>query len=355
MRRASILILAALGMVLGTQSAMATTFAVGRCRPLLKSFTTIQAAVLASAVGGIVEVCPGTYREQVTIGEPLTLEGVSFGTAGRAVIAVPTTGMVVNATSLFGGLPVAAQVLVIVGSGTINISNLTVDGSGNGLSIPDVVAGIFYDVGTSGTVNKVTTRNQMGDGLGVGISAQNSIPINGNVTIENCSIHDADFAGIFLLSNQTPPTLIATVKGNRVSGSSLSSGITDQAGGTVTGNVISGSSFGIDLQSGSTASVTGNTVTDSQDGIAIQAGTNVVKSNIIWNSSGRGIDLFGSGATIESNNITKAAQGIEFGCFTATVSGNTISDASVGIDFVPTSVVSVNTYVNVDITRTGGC
>src|SRR5579864_1993608 len=121
-KQISSLFLLIVGLLLGIQTAVATTLAVGRCRPMLTSFTTIQAAVLASAVGGTVEVCPGTYREQVTISAPLTLEGVSFGSAARAVIAVPATGMVVNTTSLFGGLPVAAQVLVTVGSGTINIS-----------------------------------------------------------------------------------------------------------------------------------------------------------------------------------------------------------------------------------------
>jgi parallel beta-helix repeat protein len=173
------------------------------------------------------------------------------------------------------------------------------------------------------------------------------------VTIENSSIHDVNFAGIFVLSNQTPPTLTATVKGNRVS--STGTGISDQAGGTVTGNVVSAGFDGIDLTNESTASATGNTVTNTQRAITVGSGGNAVKANIIWNSSIAGISLFGSGATIEANNITQGSVGIEFGCFTGTVSSNTINDAGVGIESVPSSVILVNTFENVDITRTGGC
>src|SRR5439155_3367776 len=36
--------------------------------------TTINAAVLAASPGGIIRVCPGTYRESVAIFKPLTLQ-----------------------------------------------------------------------------------------------------------------------------------------------------------------------------------------------------------------------------------------------------------------------------------------
>jgi hypothetical protein len=352
MMRIGLMVSLAAGMLLGAPSAVATTYVVGTCQPRLKMFTTIEAAVLASSAGGTVWVCPGTYPEQVTISGPLTLAGLSSGDAGRAVIAVPPNGLQVNATSIQGGFPVAAQVLVTAGTPSVNITDITVDGSGNNLSSADLLAGIFYDVGTSGTVNKVTTRNQLGAAEGIGIWAQNSLASNYSVTIENSSVHDVNFIGIFVLSNQTPPTLTATVKGNRVV--TYENGILDQAGGTVTGNFISAGFTAIALQNGSSASVTGNTLTDAQVGITVGNGGNVVKSNVIWNSQ-YGIDLFGNGATIQSNNVAKATVGIKFGCFTGTVSGNTINDAGTGIDTVPSSFTLVNTFENVDTIRAGGC
>ncbi|MEZ5962650.1 MAG: M56 family metallopeptidase [Planctomycetota bacterium] len=43
-------------------------------------FTSIQAAVDAAAPGATVKITAGTYRERVTIGKPLTLEGAGFAT-----------------------------------------------------------------------------------------------------------------------------------------------------------------------------------------------------------------------------------------------------------------------------------
>src|SRR3954449_8684938 len=51
------------------------------------TFATIQAAVAAAAAGTTLQVSPGTYPEQVTIGKSLTLEG----TAPGAIIQAPST------------------------------------------------------------------------------------------------------------------------------------------------------------------------------------------------------------------------------------------------------------------------
>src|SRR4029077_9865847 len=49
-------------------------------------YTTIQAAVNAVAFAGTVLVSPGTYPEQVTIIQPLTLRGVQSRNMGAAVV-----------------------------------------------------------------------------------------------------------------------------------------------------------------------------------------------------------------------------------------------------------------------------
>jgi parallel beta-helix repeat protein len=351
MKRIALLLLLAAVLHLGARPAAAQNVVVGRCMPKLKSFATIQAAVLAAPLNGTVFVCPGKYPEQVALSAPVTVEGVVSGTLDRAVITVPPNGLAINTTLIEGGNQIAAQVLVTAGTPSVNITNMTIDGSGGNPSGAFLV-GIVYDVGTSGTVNKVTTRNQASV-FGIGIVAQNSLAINGSVTIENSSIHDVTFYGIYAVSNQTPPTLTATIRGNRVS--TTGSGIRDQSAGTVVGNVINAAFDGIDVLTGSTATVAANTVSNTQRGVTVSGPANVVKSNTIFNSSIAGIQLYGNGATVENNNITKGPVGVEFGCFTGTVSGNTIDDASTALDAVPTSFNLVNTFQNVDTTRRGGC
>jgi|SRR5208337_1877318 len=354
MKRIALLLLLAAVLHMGARSAAAQNVVVGRCMPKLKSYATIQAAVLAAPLNGTVFVCPGTYPEQVTISAPVTVEGVVSGTLDRAVITVPPNGLAINTTLIEGGYQLAAQVLVTVGTPSVNITNMTIDGTG-GNPTGAFVVGIVYDLGTSGTVNKVTARNQTGV-VGMGIVAQNSLAVNGSVTIENSSIHDVNFYGIYAVSNQTPPTLTATIRGNRVSTIPASgNGIRDESAGTVDGNVVNAAFDGIDVLAGSTATVAANIVSNTQFGVTVSGPTNVVKSNIIFNSSITGIQLYGNGATVENNSITEGPVGIEFSCFTGTVSGNTINDASTAIDSVPTSFNLVNTFQNVDTTRRGGC
>jgi hypothetical protein len=351
MRRISLVVLLAGGLFLGARPAEASkTVAVGNCRPQLKSFSMIQQAILSSTPGGIVQVCPGTYPEQVTISLPLTLEGIPSGSAGRSVIAVPPNGLSLNATSLFGGVSVAAQVLVTAGTPNVNIINITVDGSGNNINPPDFLVGIFYDSGSSGIVNRVTTRNQYAGGFGVGISTQNATGADEEVTIENSSIHDVDFFGILAIANP-PSTLTANLKGNIVS--SYDIGIWEQSGGAVTGNVISAGSDGIDLYNESTAWATGNTISNTQRGINVGTAVNVVKSNVVWNSSIAGITLAANGSTVEDNDVVLAPVGIEFGCYLSTVSGNRINDVGIGIDTVPSAFTLVNIFDNADTILTG--
>jgi len=52
-------------------SASTITYAVGNCRPNLASFSTISAALSAIPSPNVVEVCPGTYNEQVQITHPV--------------------------------------------------------------------------------------------------------------------------------------------------------------------------------------------------------------------------------------------------------------------------------------------
>src|SRR5271168_712990 len=141
-------------------SAYAATVFVGTCGT--PNVSTIQAAVTAASPGSTVNVCPGTYPEQVIIDKRLTLQGVTSGTLNQAVVTAPAGGIVANTVSLATAYPIAAQIYVHDTARTVTISNLTVDGSGNnGLTacgVPNLV-GIYYQDAT-GSIRNVVTRNQ---------------------------------------------------------------------------------------------------------------------------------------------------------------------------------------------------
>jgi hypothetical protein len=102
--------------------------------------------------------------------------------------------------------------------GPVNISEIVVDGIGNGVTAcHPVITGIFYE-NSAGTVNHVALRNQSGNGCGEAFLAEGG-SASPTVTIENSSIHNTD-SGIF---SQNQVTLIA--KGNDVDVSGSASGV----------------------------------------------------------------------------------------------------------------------------------
>jgi hypothetical protein len=364
MKRFAFVFLCAIGLLLSPRILHATSYViVGTCKPNYASYPTISQAVAAAPVGATVEVCPGTYAEQVTISTPLTLEGITIGNTNRAIIVPPSGGLSATVVSALG-VSVAYQVLVT--TGPVNITNITVDGTGNDGNGGSFLAGIFYEGGSSGTVNEVTARYQIDEGEGTGIWAENGTSTMETVTMENCDLHDIDYAGIFIASNQSSSTLAATIKGNTVAGESVgpSFGILSLgATGTVTGNVVSDfTSDGIaDQLSSASLSISANTLTNTEAnsyaaGIDLGGTGDSVKSNSVLNHNGSNTDGIlietASPPTIQDNKIANSNVAIEFSCYSATVSGNTITDAATALDQVPSSVASANIYYGASTIRT---
>lgn len=368
--------LLAVVMVLAAQPSFAVaTFFVGSCKTT--AFGSIGAAIAAAPAGSIIDVCPGTYAEQLVINKALTLQGIFSSNSSQAVITVPSSGLTTTSSINPGIVTVAAQVEVM--AGPVNITNITVDGTTTSTNCPSTFfAGIFYSSGSSGTVNEVETRNQSCEGLdGIGILAENGPAASAaSVKIENNNIHDNNFVGIEICSTQTPSTLTATVTGNYVgvndglgiisscnAGGSIS-GNTVVANGiaeagvlagspstSVSGNVVSGVSIGIEVES--TAAVSGNTVTGTTSaGIAVGA-AGPVTSNHISNTPD-GIVLNAPGTNVKTNTVTRTNVGIEFNCHMGTVTGNMINGAPTGLDQVPGAFTGANKFFNVVTTRTNG-
>lgn len=362
MKRFTLLFLLFGGVLFCAQYAVGATLLVGTCRTAPKHYSTISAAVAAAPSGSTVMVCPGTYSEQVIIRTPLDLMGITSGNSGRVIIRIPAGGVPFAFTSPIDGAVVAAQVLVT--TGPVNIANITVDGTGNGISF-GWIAGIVYESGASGTINGVTAREQTGS-HGVGLWAENAVGRpDETVTIENSQVHDAGHTGILVRSDTNPLQLTAKVMGNQVINSPF--GIRWNSAGSITGNVIADhTNVGIKTVSLSTASIKGNVISavhgsGGVTGILVGGVGEIVTSNTIADENGTApsyaIDLSqATHATIEGNKITEATNGIEFGCKAGNmVSGNTLNDVTYGLDSVPTGQSVPGTFQNVDTLRSGAC
>jgi hypothetical protein len=279
------------------------------CKAMAK-YSTISDAVASVPPASTIYICPGTYPEQVVISKKLTLIGVSSdglmgataSGANNPVVASPSGGVVVNSADLFQAFPTAAQILVQTPSNSlsspisVSISNITVDGSNNGLnSCATDLVGIYYQ-NASGTINHVTTRFQelpqadFGCQDGLAIYAQSGYGTGGIavVTIENNSVHDYDKNGITADGSGT----VATVTGNYVVGIGATPLIAQN---------------GIQVSDGASGKVMNNTVTD--DVYVNQSGCSLTAQPYCYTATG--ILLYDSGGTSASP---------------ITVSGNTVSN-----------------------------
>ncbi len=359
-----------LGLVLlAVQPVLAKTYYVGSCKA--GAYSTIGAAVAVVPAGSIIDVCPGTYPEQVVISQPLTLQGIASGGSSQAVIAMPSAGLTTTTSIALG--TVAAQVEVT--TGPVNITGITVDGTAISSICPtswDI--GILYSSGSSGTVNEVQISNQNCNGSGVGMFAENETAIAASITIENSNVTGASYEGIDTCSVETPSTLTSFVKNNHVANTprgittdcnvtgSVTGNFVDttsyigilaiSASSTVTGNTVSNAFNGIRLGGYAGPKVSGNTVVDAEAGIVVdQVGT--VTSNHIVNST-YGIWFAVPGATVENNVIIQAQTGALFQCNTETMSGNIFNGAVTGFQQYTGTSTGTNKLYNVT-TLTTGC
>ena len=175
------------------------------------TFETIQSAVNLAAPGDVIQVCPGTYDEQVEIAKRLTLEGIERN--GKKASIVQPSNMIANSMAVspfFGGgsVPVATAILVHDTS-DVTIKNIIVDGTDNGIGVCEpVLLGIYYQ-NASGVIDSVTVRNiKLGTGLeecptGLGIYTESSGTGRSRLTVTNSSIHDCQLTA-WRHGNQEP-------------------------------------------------------------------------------------------------------------------------------------------------------
>jgi hypothetical protein len=304
--------------------------------------TTINQALAAvkGAKKATIAVCPGTYAEQVIISQVITFVGVAGGSYDAAVIVPPPTGSVANTANLDTGLNIAAQILVQNTTG-VSISNITIDGTGNGIGDCNTdLQGILFQ-NASGTVNHVVVQNQIPGGslssctTGEAVFAQTSAGNVSNVTVESSLIQNYNQNGI---TGNDPGTTL-TLSGNYIVGS-----------GVVSGGAVQN---GIQLGYGATGKISTNTVSDNNndgppyaaDILLIDAAENdgISLSNNIVSNSPLPIGL----ETDFANGPTEYGDGV-------TVTGNRVFGASIydGID-VCTNANKITTNVIVNSADSG--
>jgi hypothetical protein len=388
---------AALLVFLLGRSTLASTVVVGTCKSGLTSYSTIQAAVDAAPNGSTIDVCPGTYPEQVTINaKSLTIIGVLSGTSDAAVLIPPSGGLKANASD-FGGKTVAAQ-LFVENATAVTISHVTVDGKGNALTgCGTNLIGIFYQ-NSSGKIVDDVARNQILDssdqgcqvGLGIDVESDSGAPA---VSILNSSVHNYQKNGITAGGPGTGGGgPVMTITGNTVTGIGATAAIAQngiQIGygstGKVTGNYVTndiytGGTFGasgilIFASAGVTAS--NNSVESTQFGIAtVSDPTYGAADNAVINSNHVGgtqtfdaIDLCSNGNTADSNSIfgSNAQSGVHVDdqCpgpgstpsgTNNTVKNNTINEPCAGVllGLGTPNTTSSNTFFNVTFTTLSG-
>jgi hypothetical protein len=354
-------------------SSFAKTVQVGTCETNLISFPTISLAVSGVPAGSSIDVCPGTYSEQVVIAKPLTLKGISSQGDSAAVIAVPSTAMQPvprsnnNAESI-------AQILVEDPGGTVNISNLIVDGTNASSQTTYLFVGIYYQ-DASGVINGVAVRNEAYSvGGGVGIVVENGVATQSaqSVTIENSALSGMNGQGNGVWVIDGGNGISATITSNFMDAAEPNAGQglsfdggagTEPITGTISSNIINGFSSGGVSAVNSNATFTSNTI---QNSVFLIADGSTLKSNHIDALGGYGVVLAGAGTNnVEANTIVNTSTAAVFGCGSVgaillppasgdTITGNTILNANVGVEMPSGNTATPNT-TNLTVTATQAC
>lgn len=356
-------VLAAVAASLSAGTAVAATVVVGTCNPNLPRYSAIQQAVNSVPAGSTVQICPGTYLEQITINKNLTLTGVATAGNDAVVIAVPAGGYVANNVSVLSvrsGLPFAAGILVYEPGSTpprVTINNITVDATGNNVAGSYELAGIAYQ-NASGIIQRATVLHvdepPADDGLqsGQGIYAEegnSTSPGSEAISIFNNFVKDYQKNGIAVRYGG-----VATITGNTVIGQGPTSGAAENGielafgvtKGTITGNTVTNDVWAPDTfadrgdaatgilvyqnaETSAPMTINSNSVSNTQIGVGIDNNDGaVIELNLIQGTQiFDGIDACSNSNVIENNRINgsdEAAVHLDDTCSSGTSTGNTV-------------------------------
>lgn len=270
-------------------------------------FNTISAAVAAASSGDVINVCPGTYAENVTIPVTLTLNGANPGIDGSSARG---TESIVN-----GSFNVTANNVTIDGfsvNGPVGSSAIIMQGSNTGEVITNnIIDNEGYAVNFR-TSNTTISHNKIVHGLSAfsGVEA-NSNP-GDNLTFDHNTFsgRDAISADITVIGSSSPHT-------NNVS---------------VTNNASTSGTTLIAVFNTNIVTISGNTYVGDTSSSAIYIG---------------GAD---SNVAVTDNNVSLATTAVKVANFygdgvnsNVTITGNTLQTNTYGVYVTLPSVTTANT------------
>ena len=283
-------------------------------RCLYAAYSSIQTAVNAASSGDTVEVCPGTYNEQVTVSTSnLTING-----PGTTPVIDPTTSTPSTVSDMDSGQTIVPIIDVTPGTTGVTLNHLIVDGSGltpsfSSSGCADDFVGVLYQAAsgklTASAVQNITLGPGLGgcqDGLAVFVQAGSSG--TANVAMRRDSVSNYDKNGITCVDAGTACTLGQ----DTATGAGPSSSV--------------GAQNGVQIGPGATGTLTYTTAT----GHDWTGGTNSTEPQA---DDAAGILLYGAGGTttISHSNLTDDQIGIEIVDSNAKVNSDTISQTGAGI------------------------
>jgi hypothetical protein len=257
-------------------------------------YHTIQSAIAAAPAGATINICAGTYVEQLTITQSVSLVGV-----GAATVELPASPA--NSTTACDTAPGTGSYqpdqdgIAICGAATVNINNLTIDPAWTSSPCDDSLYGIL--VGGGATLNLSNSS----------VTAGGAVPING------CQGGVAVQVGMAW----TTPNEVghATLTNDRISGYQKNGITVDGAGssGTIVDTTVTGA---------------GPTTQIAQNGIQISNGA----FGLILDSTVTGNECDNATCGADAMNDYQAGGVLFYGAAAgSSVTGSTISDNDYGV------------------------
>src|SRR5579863_209160 len=273
-------------------------------------YSTIQSALDAATPGTTVQVCAGTYAEQVSVG----VSGITINGAGAGnTIVNPSSATPTTVTDLDTSATIV-PIIDVTGQTGVTIRNITVEGSGlsaNFTGCSDNFVGVLYQNAT-GTVEDTTVDgvelppSLFGCQDGLGIFAQSSSSST-SLTLTHSTVTSYDKAGVVCVDNSTT----CDVTHNTITG----------AGPSTTGQ------NGVQIGPGAPGSVVDHNTISGNDY------TGTTNSTEPQADYAAGILLYGATGTVgvNQNTLVNNQIGVETVATNATINQNSLSQTS-GID-----------------------